>query len=98
MTNMLDEMTLKLNDFPEVEIQKIYHTFEVSMRKCYALFGEGVFCKPGIALLNRALFISFSIIMSYESRSEETLQQYRQRACAVSGRILLLKKIGRNKK
>ena len=88
MTHMLDEMTLRLNDFPAVEIQKIYHTFEGSMKKCYALFGDGVFCKPGIALLNRALFISFSIIMSYESWSEETLQQYRQRANAYLKKLL----------
>lgn len=76
MTHMLDEMIVQLNDASNAKLEKIYDQFEESMMKCYALFGENVFCKPGVGLLNRALFISFSIIMSYETKTEEQLKNY----------------------
>lgn len=76
MTHMLDDMILQLNDTSNVKLKKIYDRFEESMRKCYALFGENVFCKPTVGLLNRALFISFSIIMSYETKTEDELKNY----------------------
>lgn len=77
MTRLFDEMILKLNDMSLKEQDIIYDSFVTSMKKCYALFGERAFCKPDIKLINRALFTSFSIIMSYEPKTEQALEQYR---------------------
>lgn len=88
MTHMLDEMILRLNAYSVSKIKKIYSRFEESMKKCYALFGDGVFCKPGIVLLNRSLFISFSVIMTYEEKTESDLEKFKESANEYLEKIL----------
>lgn len=78
MTSLLDNQIISLNEMSEDELQKIYEKFIISMRKCKALFGERAFKKKNVALINRALFVSMSIVLTHCSYSEEVLERNRE--------------------
>lgn len=65
MTHLLDQMMLKLNKMHIDEIERLYSKFDVSMEKCYALFGERAFYKTETKFaINRSLFTSFSVLLA----------------------------------
>ena len=81
LTRMLDRTLLELN-----QKKKDYHLllcalFKNSMEKCHALFGEGAFSKEDLNLIiNRPLFVSWSVVMATCTLDMETLQSRRNDA------------------
>lgn len=83
MTYLLDQMMLRLNKMHIEEIEMLYSEFEMSMEKCYALFGEWSFYKTDIKVaINRALFTSFSVLLA-NADSLQTDWLYGQRNRAI---------------
>ena len=81
LTRMLDRTLLELN-----QKKKDYHLllcalFKNSMEKCHALFGEEAFSKEDLNLIiNRPLFVSWSVVMATCTLDMETLQSRRNDA------------------
>ncbi|MBE7726994.1 MAG: DUF262 domain-containing protein [Enterocloster citroniae] len=81
LTRMLDRTLLELN-----QKKKDYHLllcalFKNSMEKCHALFGEEAFSKEDLNLIiNRPLFVSWSVVMATCTLDMETLQSRRNEA------------------
>lgn len=69
MTHLMDQMMLRLNRMHIDEMEMLYEKFEMSMEKCYALFGEWSFYKTDAKVaVNRALFTSFSVLLANEEK------------------------------
>lgn len=79
MTSLLDNQIISLNDMDEEYLREIYGKFISSMRKCKALFGERAFRKKNVSLINRALFVSMSIVLTHCSYSEKILEANRDK-------------------
>ena len=81
LPRMLDRTLLELN-----QKKKDYHLllcalFKNSMEKCHALFGEEAFSKEDLNLIiNRPLFVSWSVVMATCTLDMETLQSRRNDA------------------
>lgn len=68
MTQLLDQMLLRINNMDQNEMDALLDRFRWSMKRCYALFGENAFYKPGVKnAINRALFTSFSVLLADKS-------------------------------
>lgn len=82
LSNLLDQMLLRLNEMSSDTLELLKKRFLQSMYKCYALFGEEAFYKPGgKKVVNKALFTSFSVILSNYNVSETLLKESRD--CAL---------------
>lgn len=85
LTSMLDAEIIQLNLENEEQKQVWLEIFKLSMRKCYALFGENTFIKvKERRVINRALFTAFGIEIWYRSREQgfedECLEKKRAKA------------------
>lgn len=81
LSNLLDQMLLRLNELNNDTLELLKKRFLESMNKCYALFGEDSFYKPGgKKVVNKALFTSFSVILSEYNVSERLLKKRRDHA------------------
>ena len=75
MTDLLDEMIVKLNAMREEQHAVILQDFSLAMEKCYSLLGEIAFSKPkNPNVINRALFTSFSIVLTQDWRDAGWLE------------------------
>lgn len=76
MSMLLDQGIILVNDTTEEVRERILSDFEESMEKCYALFGDRTFAKPmNRYIVNRALFVSYSIVMDYCKLDKEVLRE-----------------------
>ena len=81
MTDLLDRMIVKLNGMGRTEHWEIELAFAKSMEKCYTLFGEAAFSKPkSKSIINRALFTSFSIVLTHDAHSLDWLDAHQEKA------------------
>ncbi|MBQ2257516.1 MAG: DUF262 domain-containing protein [Lachnospiraceae bacterium] len=93
MSKLLDKTIVKVNEMPQKEKDCILSDFIQSMEKCHALFGDSAFSKPQRKyIVNRALFVSYSIVMDHCKLKCETLKE--KSAAAIK---LLEEKLNSNK-
>ena len=64
----------------KIKLNEIKENFLKAMRLSHALFGEKVFRAPGKTTVNRSLFISWSIILTFSNKKESELKELRSRA------------------
>lgn len=76
MTQLLDNMILKINRMNSEELDNALLLFKKSMKLCTILFGVYAFSKPNTgSIINRALFTSWSIVLVKKKYSEERLYE-----------------------
>lgn len=63
--NLLDECGLKLNEYDENQLDDILIKFKESMLKCNALLGNHAFSKKPGKIINKVLFTSWSVTMTF---------------------------------
>lgn len=81
LTRMLDWTLLELNQKKKDYHLLLFALFKNSMEKCHALFGEEAFSKEDLNLIiNRPLFVSWSVVMATCTLDIETLQSRRNDA------------------
>lgn len=81
LKEMLDQSILDLNDMDEKMLNEIHEEFEQSMERCFALMGELAFSKAqDKKVINRALFISFSVVMAGCNKSVDELAEKSEKA------------------
>lgn len=91
VTKLLDQTILYLNQTHSKRSENYLLCFEESMEKCSALFGEKTFSKPqSTHLINRALFTSWSIVMSEIPMKAEQLMAQQQQAQEALERYLMI--------
>lgn len=90
LSTLLDETILEMATLSKDELEKIYLAFKRSMRNCKELFGKYAFVKISLGdtgeivvkkdLINKSLFMAFSVILSNEKYEEMNLKNYSQKA------------------
>lgn len=81
MTDLLDQMIVKLNGMCLDDHLEIFQKFSESMQKSYYLFGEASFSKPkSTNIINRALFTSYSIVLANDQKPKEWLKENQRKA------------------
>lgn len=84
LTTLLDQEVLDLNELNEADLNRRLQVFEQSMQKCHALFGERAFIKTeGTTRINRALFTSYSVLLSYCDVRTNQLNRMRGRCKSI---------------
>lgn len=75
LTKMLDQTILDLNHMSEQKYAGFIQLFKNSMEKCHALLGQSAFSKEGLNhIINKPLFISWSVALSDCTIGSEVLQ------------------------
>jgi len=78
LINLLDNEIEVINQKSDKELQAYYNVFNKAMKKVYALFGKTAFSKPGYSnIINKALFISWSVVMATSEYDLEYLNSKR---------------------
>lgn len=81
LINLLDNEIENLNKKDDNELLDYFNRFVDSMKKVYALFGEMACSKPGYShIINKALFISWSIVMANSDYDLVYLNSRKKRA------------------
>lgn len=90
LSSLLDDTVIKMATLEKEELEKIYIAFKRSMKKCKELFGQYAFVKVSLNdageivvkkdLINKSLFMAFSVILSNEKYDGIDLQKYSQKA------------------
>lgn len=79
MIKMIDKIVEVMNRMSMQELEIYWHTFKRGLENSILLFGDKSFVKPySNKKFNRALFISFSIILSYYNNLNITNLRYNQ--------------------
>ncbi len=86
LSTLLDDTIIEMSSFEKKELEKIYIAFKRSMLKCKELFGKYAFVKISINddkeivvkkdLINKSLFMAFSVILSNEKYEGIDLREY----------------------
>ena len=81
LVQMLDFMILFLNRQDEGQLGALLDVFKESMEKCYALLGEEAFSKETSRfIINKPLFISWSVVMAGLPKGVEELRKKQDEA------------------
>lgn len=89
MNNLLDNAIIELNKMDEIELKIFEDQFVTSMKRCMCLLGEKAFSKPNNKnVINRALFISWSVILANRDFSLEWCTKKFEKACKLQQKYL----------
>ena len=81
MASMMDQMIVFLNKFDVKDMQVFLLMFKDSMKKCYSLLGERAFSKESSKhIINKPLFICWSVILGYRNIDLKVLEAKRDEA------------------
>ena len=89
MNNLLDNTIIEINKTDGRILEKLEDDFITSMKRCMSLLGEKAFSKPNNnSIINRALFISWSVILTNRDYSLEWCRKKREKACKLQQKYL----------
>ena len=81
LTGMLDQTILELNGMKVQEFVQFIEIFEKSMNRCHALLGDTAFSKKDLnRMINKPLFISWSVVLANYMVENEVLQSMQYKA------------------
>lgn len=81
MAPMMDQIVIWLNKLDREKLQIFLLMFKNSMKRCYALLGENAFSKGSSKhIINKPLFICWSVILGYRNIKLELLESKRDEA------------------
>lgn len=81
MASMMDMILVFLNKMKTKELAVFLQMFKENMKKCYALLGEDAFSKESSRhIINKPLFISWSVVLTYRKVDLKMLEKKRKEA------------------
>ncbi|MBR5510335.1 MAG: DUF262 domain-containing protein [Lachnospiraceae bacterium] len=81
MAPMMDMILVFLNKMNTKDLATFFYMFKESMKKCYALLGEEAFSKESSRhIINKPLFISWSVVLTYHKVDLNVLEKKRKEA------------------
>lgn len=81
MATMMDQIIVWLNKMKTDDLQVFLTMFKNSMKRCYALLGESAFSKESSRhIINKPLFICWSVILGYRNIDLKLLESKRKEA------------------
>lgn len=79
MASMMDMILIFINKMKREDLAVFLYMFQKSMKRCYALLGEDAFSKENSRhIINKPLFISWSVILTYRKTDLKLLEEKRE--------------------
>lgn len=89
MNHLLDTAVIEINRMDDRDLKIFEEQFATSMKRCIFLLGKQAFSKPSSnQIINRALFISWSVILANRDYSLEWCRKKREKACILQQKYL----------
>lgn len=81
MASMMDMILIFINKMKREDLAVFLYMFQKSMKRCYALLGEDAFSKENSRyIINKPLFISWSVVLTYRKTDLKLLEEKREAA------------------
>lgn len=81
MASMMDMILIFINKMKREDLAVFLYMFQESMKRCYALLGEDAFSKENSRhIINKPLFISWSVVLTYRKIDLKILEEKREAA------------------
>lgn len=89
MNHLLDTAVIEINRMDDSDLKIFEEQFATSMKRCIFLLGKQAFSKPSSnQIINRALFISWSVILANRDYSLEWCRKKSEKACILQQKYL----------
>ena len=89
MNHLLDTAVIEINRMDDRDLKIFEEQFATSMKRCIFLLGKQAFSKPSSnQIINRALFISWSVILANRDYSLEWCRKKSEKACILQQKYL----------
>lgn len=89
MNHLLDTAVIEINRMDDSDLKMFEEQFATSMERCIFLLGKQAFSKPSSnQIINRALFISWSVILANRDYSLEWCRKKSEKACILQQKYL----------